>query len=116
MCKGGVWSIETFIELTHRLTSGIALILTVAIAFFGFRTFPSGHRVRKGAVFSLVFMITEALVGAGLVLFELVAKNVSIARGLFMSVHLTNTLILLCAVAHLREISQIVKRKLTVCY
>jgi len=95
LCKGGIWSIETFIELTHRATSGIALLLTVAMLVFGFRTFPRGHRVRIGATLSMVFMITEALVGAGLVLFELVAHDASVARGLFMSVHLINTFILL---------------------
>lgn len=44
---------------------------------------------------SLVFMLTEAAVGAGLVLFELVADNASMARALFMAVHLTNTFILI---------------------
>jgi heme A synthase len=95
LCKGGIWSMETLIELTHRATSGIALLLTVAMLVFGFRTFPRGHRVRIGAMLSMVFMITEALVGAGLVLFELVAHDASVARGLFMSVHLINTFILL---------------------
>src|SRR5207253_3212805 len=95
LCKDGIWSIETLIELTHRATSGIALLLTVAMLIFGFRIFPKGHRVRTGALLSLIFMITEALVGAGLVLFELVARDASAARGLFMSVHLVNTFILL---------------------
>ena len=97
LCKAGIWSIETLIELTHRATSGIALLLTVAMLIFGFRTFPRGHRVRKSALLSMIFMITEALVGAGLVLFELVARDASAARGLFMSVHLVNTFILLAA-------------------
>ena len=34
----------------------------------------------------MFFMITEAAVGAGLVLFELVADNASMARALFMAV------------------------------
>jgi heme A synthase len=42
-------------------------------------------------------MTTEALVGAGLVLFEYVAYNVSIARAYWMAAHLINTLLLLAA-------------------
>jgi cytochrome c oxidase assembly protein subunit 15 len=42
-----------------------------------------------------VFILTEAAVGAGLVLFRLVAENESVARALFMSVHLVNTFVLL---------------------
>jgi heme A synthase len=95
LCKGGVWSVETLIELTHRATSGLALVLTVAMLVFAFRNYPRGHRVRRGATLSMIFMITEALVGAGLVLFELVAHDASVARALFMSVHLVNTFILL---------------------
>lgn len=44
---------------------------------------------------SVVFMLTEAAVGAGLVLFELVADNASMARALFMAVHLANTFVLI---------------------
>jgi heme A synthase len=47
----------------------------------------------------MFFMITEALVGAGLVLFELVADNDSVARALWISVHLVNTFLLLASLA-----------------
>jgi len=43
----------------------------------------------------MLFMVTEALVGAGLVLFQLVADNASMARALSMAVHLLNTFLLL---------------------
>lgn len=86
-------------ELTHRITSGIALLLVVALVVVVFRRFPRGHAARLGAVWSLVFMLTEAGVGAGLVLFELVADNESMARALFMSVHLANTFLLLAALS-----------------
>src|SRR6185295_11908925 len=49
------------------------------------------------AVFSLLFMLSEAAVGAGLVLFELVADNQSMARAMFMATHLVNTFFLLAA-------------------
>ena len=87
----------TVIEFTHRLTSGLALAFTVVLFFWGRRLYPAGHPVRRGVSLSLTFMITEALVGAGLVLFALVAKDASLARALGMSVHLVNTFLLVGA-------------------
>src|SRR5262249_44797201 len=46
-----------------------------------------------------VFIFTEALVGAGLVLFELVAHDASMKRALSMILHLSNTFLLLGALA-----------------
>lgn len=101
LCNGEVIprapQFETLVELTHRATSGIALLMVVGLAVWAFRAFPRGHQVRLGAGYSLFFILTEALVGAGLVLFELVADNASIARALFMAVHLANTFLLLAA-------------------
>lgn len=90
-------SIETLIEFTHRVTSGIALLMVVALAIRAWRLFGSRHRVWRAAQMSLVFMLTEAAIGAGIVLFELVADNASMARALFMAVHLGNTFLLLAA-------------------
>jgi heme A synthase len=45
------------------------------------------------------FMISESLVGAGLVLFEWVAGNISAARVVVMGVHLVNTMLLLTFLA-----------------
>ncbi len=87
--------IETLIEYSHRLTSGVALLLVVAMVVLAWRCRPRGHDARRAAALSLFFILTEAAVGAGLVLFELVADNKSIARALFMSAHLLNTFILL---------------------
>lgn len=92
-------AIETVIELTHRLTSAFSGVLVLGMLVWAFRLFPKGHPVRKGAAFSTFFIITEGLVGAGLVLFELVAHNASITRAVSMAVHLVNTFLLLAAVA-----------------
>ena len=90
-------SIETLVELTHRLTSGIALLLVVGLAVWAHRAYRPGLPVRRAAALSLVFMLAEAAIGAGIVLFELVADNASMARALFMAVHLGNTFLLLAA-------------------
>jgi heme A synthase len=63
------------------------------------RAFPRGHAARLGAALAVVFTITEALVGAGLVKFGLVAKDDSAARAVVMAIHLVNTSLLTAALA-----------------
>ncbi len=58
-----------------------------------------GHPARRAAAASVFLILTEAAVGAGLVLFHLVAENESVARALFMAVHLVNTFLLLAALS-----------------
>lgn len=90
---------ETIIEFTHRITSALSGVLVLGMLFWAFRLFPKGHIVRRASVYSTIFIITEGLVGAGLVLFEWVADNESVARAVSMAVHLVNTFLLLGAVA-----------------
>ena len=87
------------IEYSHRVSSGLALVAVVALVVAVFRARPSGHPARRYAVASLVFVLLEAGIGAGLVLFELVAENASMARAMAISAHLVNTLFLLSALA-----------------
>lgn len=87
----------TLIEFTHRLTSGFALLLVVGMLVWARRAYPSGHRVRQGATASMVLMLVEAGLGAGLVLGELVADNPSLLRAVSMAAHLANTFLLLGA-------------------
>ena len=89
--------LETLIEFTHRLTSGLAFILVVILLVWAWRAHPRGHPVRLGAGLSMFFIITEALVGAGLVLFGWTAENQSIGRVISISVHLVNTFLLLAS-------------------
>ncbi len=101
LCNGVVLPqsprIETVIEFSHRLTSGIALLLVVGLVVGAFRLLPRGHAGRAAAVWSMFFMVGEAAVGAALVLFRLVADNPSMARAMFMATHLVNTFLLLAA-------------------
>lgn len=92
-------TIETVIEFTHRLTSGLYGLLVIALLVWAIRRFPRGHLVRTAAWLTLVFTITEALVGAGLVKLALVADDDSIARAFMMAVHLVNTSFLTGALA-----------------
>jgi len=101
LCQGEVIprpeSIETVIEFSHRVTSGLALLAVVVLLIWAFRAFARGSVVRKGAVASMVFIILEALIGAALVLLEYVAFNVSVGRAIWMSGHLINTFLLMAA-------------------
>lgn len=99
LCNGEVVprdpSLEMLVEFSHRISSGFALIAVIALAVWVWRRVAAPHPARRAAVASVVFIVTEALLGAGLVLFRLVAKDESLARGLMMPLHLVNTLILL---------------------
>jgi heme A synthase len=86
---------EMLIEFSHRLTSGLALVAVAVLAVWVWRAIAAGHPARRAGVASLVFIIVEALLGAGLVLFRLVAQDESLARAMVMPLHLANTLILL---------------------
>lgn len=103
MCNGVVLpraaSVATLIEFSHRVTSGLALLLTVALGVWAFRAFPKRHSVRTAAAASVVFIFTEALVGAGLVLLELVAHDASLRRAVALPAHLVNTFFLLAALS-----------------
>jgi len=88
-------ALKTFVEFSHRASSGLALLCIVALAIWAFFAFPRGHWVRCGAVYSVVFIFSEAIIGAGLVLFRLVTDNKSIYRAVALSGHLLNTFILL---------------------
>ncbi len=87
-------SVETIVEFSHRATSGLALLMVVLLVVWAFKRFERGHQARIGAALSMFFMLTEALIGAGLVLFEYVADNQSMARAFWMSGHLVNTFLL----------------------
>lgn len=87
--------IATIIEFTHRLTSGLALLATVALLIWAFRAWPRGSLVRWGAVAAMLFMILEAGVGAGIVLLKMVGRDDSMGRAAIMAIHLMNTFLLL---------------------
>jgi heme A synthase len=103
MCNGEILPraprVETLIEMSHRLSSGVALLGTVVLLVWAIRAYPRGHRVRRGAYMTAFLMAAEALIGAGLVLFELVAHDASMKRALSVSLHLVNTFLLLASTA-----------------
>ncbi len=101
LCNGEVVppspNLEMAIEFSHRLTSGVSLLLVVALWWLARRRFEKTAAVRRAAFWSLFFMLTEAAIGAGLVLLEYVADDARVARGFWVGGHLVNTFLLLAA-------------------
>ena len=91
--------LKTVIEFSHRLTTGLAFMFVLILLVWAFRAFTKGAAVRKAALVSFIFIITEALVGAGLVLTGNTAETLTAARPFWMIGHLTNTFILLAALS-----------------
>lgn len=103
LCNGEVLprpeAVETLIEFGHRLTSGVDGLLVLALVVWAFRAFGRRHPVRRAALLAFFFLVVEALIGAGLVRFELVADNDSMARAWVIAAHLVNTFLLLAWLA-----------------
>lgn len=91
--------VETAIELSHRISSGLSFLLVLALAVACYRSFPRRHLVRRSALFSVVCMVVEVLIGAALVLSRLVGDNASGARAIVMTAHLVNTCLLTASLA-----------------
>jgi heme A synthase len=103
LCNGEVVPhsphIQTVIEFTHRVMSVVALLAVVGLGGWSVLLFPPRHRVRKATIYAMVFFAAEALLGAGLVLLQLVAQNASAGRAFYLAMHLVNTEFLLAALA-----------------
>lgn len=103
LCNGevipGSPTVKTIVEFSHRVSSGLALLLVAGALVWAFRAYAPKHRLRRYAAAAMVFMLMEAAIGAGLVLFEMVAENKSIARALWVSAHLVNTFLLVGTLA-----------------
>lgn len=95
-------SIETLIELTHRVTSGLSVLFSIGFLVLVRRAFERGHPARLGAWLSLAFLLSESLVGAALVLLALVGDNSSASRAVVMAFHLLNTSLLTGAIVYAR--------------
>jgi cytochrome c oxidase assembly protein subunit 15 len=103
LCNGTVMQhsprMETMIELTHRVTSGIALIAMLALLAWTFAATTKRHLARASVVAAAILTFNEALLGALLVLLGKVAHDQSTSRAVYLSLHLANTLLLLAALA-----------------
>ncbi len=108
LCNGTVMQhaprVDTMIEFTHRVTSGISFFSVVGLLVWTLRGTARGHLARVTAMCAVVFTMIEALLGALLVKLGLTAQSQSPLRPWYLALHLANTLLLLAALtltAHL---------------
>jgi cytochrome c oxidase assembly protein subunit 15 len=101
LCNGEVVpqspTLATVIELTHRVTSGLALVLALALYVSARRATAIGSAVRRAAVWVVFLELTEGAVGASIVLLRYVGTDTSAPRAIWVAAHLTNTFFLLVA-------------------
>lgn len=91
--------LATVIEFAHRSMTGVSTVLVIVLLVWTFYAAARGHRARRAAVASAILLVTEALLGAVLVLGKFVGHNISTARVLMQSIHFTNTMLFLGALA-----------------
>jgi heme a synthase len=103
LCNGSVIqqhpTIATIIEFTHRATSGVALVAILALLVWTLQSTVKRHLARAFVIAAFVLTLNEALLGALLVLLGKVARDQSASRAVYLGLHLTNTLLLLAALA-----------------
>jgi heme A synthase len=90
---------KTVIEFTHRLSTGLAFIFVALLFVWALRRFGKNDSVRKMALASFVFIVIEALIGAGLVLTGNTAGNWTPTRPFWMAAHLITTFSLLAVLS-----------------
>lgn len=103
-CRGEVIpaapQFKTIIEFSHRITSSLAGLLIIVLLIWAFRRWNAQKDNQRWltltmAAGSLVFVILEGLLGAGLVLTGNTAETLTPERPFWMAGHLINTFILL---------------------
>jgi heme a synthase len=81
------------------VTSGISFFSVVALLWWTLATTVRGHMARAAAAAAVAFTLVEAILGALLVKLGLTAQSQSPLRAPYLALHLTNTLLLLAALA-----------------
>ena len=101
LCNGQVIPISpglhTIIEFTHRCMTGGSIFFVIGLLVWTFYGTVKGQAARVLAVTSMVLLLNEALLGALLVKLGYVTGNQSMGRVVMLSIHLSNTLLLLAA-------------------
>jgi cytochrome c oxidase assembly protein subunit 15 len=101
LCNGQVIPlsprVDTVIEFTHRCMTGGSIFVMIGLLVWAFRGTTKGQAARVFAVASTVLLVNEAFLGALLVKLGYVTGNQSLGRVVVLSIHLSNTLLLLAA-------------------
>ena len=91
--------LKTVIEFAHRLMSGLDFLIVLALLIWTFYLYGKGTQIRKAAVVSFIFIVTEALIGGILVLTGNTAEADTSVRPFLAIAHLMNTFVLIGALS-----------------
>jgi cytochrome c oxidase assembly protein subunit 15 len=101
LCNGTVFQhsprMDTLIEFTHRITSGISFFSVVGLMVWTFASTVRGHLARAASAAAVAFTLVEAVLGALLVKLGLTAQSHSPLRPAYLALHFANTLLLVAA-------------------
>lgn len=99
LCKGMAIptgeATKTWIEVSHRYSTMLFGFLVIFQLWMIRRILPKRHPTRYWVLATLLFTVTEALIGRLLVVYGLVHESTSHARLFIMPLHLINTSLLL---------------------
>jgi cytochrome c oxidase assembly protein subunit 15 len=99
LCNGEIVPLErvtkTWVEYSHRISTALYGVLILIQIWLSRRHFGRHHPARFWALMTLLFTITEALIGRQLVKSGLVNESTDISRLVVMPLHLVNTSLLL---------------------
>ena len=101
LCNGQVIPVSpgfhTIIEFVHRQMTVGSTLIVIALLVWTFRMTVKGHAARWFAIASTLLLVNEAFLGMLLVKLGYVTENQSAGRMVLLSIHLSNTLLLLAA-------------------
>ena len=101
LCNGTIIQhsprVDTIIEFTHRVTSGISFFSAIGLLVWTFAGTERGHLARAASLAAVVLTLIEAILGALLVKLGLTAQSQSPLRAPYLALHLANTLLLLAS-------------------
>ncbi|MDX8044896.1 heme A synthase [Gracilibacillus sp. S3-1-1] len=66
----GTWSMEMFIELSHRLVSSVAGIFVLLLSYFSWKKIGHIRETKFLALVSILFLVIQGLIGAAAVLWS----------------------------------------------
>lgn len=103
LCNGEVIpraeTVKTWIEFAHRTSSGLNLVVVGVLYLWIRKVAVKKSWLRTASWFSLVAILIEAAVGAGLVLLEWVGVDRSVGRTISIAIHLVTTSFLIASLA-----------------
>jgi cytochrome c oxidase assembly protein subunit 15 len=101
LCNGEVIPVsprvDTMIEFTHRMMTGGSAVLVIALLVSVLLMTDKGNRARVAAWVTMLLLVNEAFLGMLLVKLGYVTTNRSVGRVVVLSIHLSNTLLLLAS-------------------